>query len=82
LPGLTGFYRFFINNYDIITTPWTSLKRVAFQCADVATTSFEAFKAALTYGLVLQLLSITASSIIDCDSSGIGFGVLLPDRLV
>jgi hypothetical protein len=53
------------------------LKRDAFCWTDAATTAFDALKAALTSGLVLQLPDFTAPFVIDCDVSSSGFGVVL-----
>ncbi|XP_072147870.1 uncharacterized mitochondrial protein AtMg00860-like [Setaria viridis] len=76
--SLMGYYRRFIHNYGIITTPLIALlKREAFCWTNTATTTFNALKAALTSGPVLQLPDFIAPFFIDCDASSSDFGAIL-----
>jgi hypothetical protein len=53
------------------------LKREAFSWTSAATAAFEALKAALTSAPVLQLPDFSKTFIMDCDTSGAGFGAVL-----
>jgi hypothetical protein len=76
--GLTGYYRKFIQSYGDIAAPLTQLlKREAFSWTPAVTAAFEALKAALTSAPVLQLPNFSKTFIVDCDASGVGFGVVL-----
>jgi hypothetical protein len=53
------------------------LKREAFCWTAEASTAFDSLKAALTSAPVLQLPDFEKSFIVECDASGLGFGVVL-----
>jgi hypothetical protein len=76
--SLTGYYRKFVHEYDIIAAPLTALlKRKAFRWTPEATTAFNTLKTALTTAPVLQLPNSAERFIVDCDTSGSGFGAVL-----
>jgi hypothetical protein len=75
--GLAGYYRKFIRDFGIIVSPLTRLlHRDAFAWDDEATAAFEALKGALTTGPVLQMPDFDRPFIVDCDTSGAGFGAV------
>ena len=76
--GLVGYYRRFIKDYGVIVAPLTQLlHKDRFQWSEAADTAFSALKAALTSASVLHLLEFTATFVVDCDTSGSGFGAVL-----
>lgn len=79
--GLSGYYRKFIKNYGIISTPLTSLlRRNSFVWDDKATEAFEALKKALSESPVLALPDFDSEFVIECDASGSGIGAVLQQQ--
>jgi hypothetical protein len=75
---LTGYYQKFIQSYGDIVAPLTQLlKREAFSWTSAVTAAFEALKTAFTSAPVLQLPDFYKTFIVDCDTSGAGFSVVL-----
>jgi hypothetical protein len=76
--GLIGYYRKFVRNYRIITTPLTTLtKNYAFSWTPEATKAFEQLKEVMCKALVLTTPDFTKTFIVECDASGNGIGVVL-----
>jgi hypothetical protein len=76
--GLAGYYRRFIANFGVIARPLTQLlKKEGFTWTMPATEAFEELKKSLTTAPVLQLPDFDKSFIVDCDTSGSGFGAVL-----
>jgi hypothetical protein len=76
--GLAGYYRKFIRDFGLIAAPLTRLlRRDAFAWDKEAEDAFQALKRALTTGPVLQMSDFNKIFIVDCDASGVGFGVVL-----
>jgi hypothetical protein len=76
--GLAGYYRKFIHNFGLIAAPLTRLlRRDAFAWDKDAEDAFQVLKRALTTGPVLQMPDFDKLFIVDCDASGVGFGVVL-----
>ncbi|XP_071678170.1 uncharacterized protein [Lolium perenne] len=76
--GLAGYYRRYIQDFGLITAPLTRLlRRDAFSWDEEATTAFAALQRALTTGPVLQMPDFDEPFVVDCDTSGIGFGAVL-----
>jgi hypothetical protein len=72
--GLTGYYWKFIRSYGDITAPLTHLlKWESFRWSLNAMAAFDA----LTSTPILQLPDFNKPFIIDCDASGLRFGVVL-----
>lgn len=75
---LTGYYRKFIAGYGVVVAPLTALlKRDGFSWTDDAERAFLALKTALTTAPLLQLPNFNKRFIVDCDTSGSGFGAVL-----
>lgn len=73
--GLTGFYRRFIKDYDLITRPLHDLlKKHAFEWNDAATSAFETLKGVMCGALVLELLDFSKTFVVETDASGRGVG--------
>jgi hypothetical protein len=66
-----------INNCNVIAAPLALLKLDAFRWTDIAIAAFEALKAALTCGPILQLPDFTAPFVIGCDTLGTSFSAVL-----
>jgi hypothetical protein len=79
--GLAGYYRKFVQDYDLIAAPLTALLRKSgFGWTDTAVAAFQALKTVLITASVLALPDFTKIFIIECDAS-YGFGaVLLQDK--
>ena len=76
--GLAGYYRKFIRDFGLIAAPLTRLlRRDSFAWDKEAEDAFQALKRALTTGPILQMPDFDKLFIIDCDTSGVGFGVVL-----
>jgi hypothetical protein len=75
--GLTGYYRKFVQDYDKIAAPLTSLLNEGFSWNGEAHTAFQALKTAVTSAPVLALLDFTKGFIVECDASTHGFGAVL-----
>lgn len=76
--GLAGYYRKFIKAYDIITAPLrTLLEKDGFSWSPVAQTTFDALKTTPIVVPILQLSDFSVQFIVECDTSGMGLGVVL-----
>jgi hypothetical protein len=76
--GLAGYYRKFTRDFGLIAVPLTFLLcRDAFAWDKEAEDAFQALKHALTTGPILQMPDFDKLFIVDCDASGVGFGVVL-----
>jgi hypothetical protein len=76
--GLTGYYRKFVQNYGKIVSPLTALlKKNAFTWNPIVYHSFQALKYVMCLTPVLALPNFTNTSILECDASGKGIGVVL-----
>jgi hypothetical protein len=76
--GLTGYYRKFVRNYGVITSPLTALlKKNAFLWSSTATKAFLELKQAITTPLVLRLLDFFKMLVIECDVCGTSLGAVL-----
>jgi len=76
--GLAGYYRRFIQDFGAIVAPLTQLLRKnAFQWTEEAAAAFDALKGALSSAPVLHLPDFSKEFVVDCDTSGSGFGAVL-----
>jgi hypothetical protein len=77
-----GYYCKFACDYNTIATSLTSLlKKEGFYGPKKATTTFDAFKMAITTTLVMALLEFDRFFVVECDASTQGFSaVLLQDK--
>jgi len=76
--GLIGYHRKFVLNYGKIVAPLTSLlKNNYFTWTLIVDQYFQALKVAMCTTPVLALPNFTKTSILDCDASGRGIGVVL-----
>jgi hypothetical protein len=76
--GLAGYYKKFFHDFSLIAAPLTRLLRHnTFAWDKEAKDLFQALKRALTTGPVLQMPDFDKLFIVDCDASGVGFGVVL-----
>ena len=76
--GLTGYYRKFIKDYRLITTPLTALlKKEAFQWSPHAELAFIALKVVVSTPPVLALPNFTKAFVVECDVSVMGLGAIL-----
>ncbi|KAF5480389.1 hypothetical protein F2P56_001144 [Juglans regia] len=73
--GLTGYYQKFIQNYDLIAAPLTSLlKKNDFSWNPEASKAFTALKQAMSHPPILKLPNFSKPFVIECDASGNGIG--------
>lgn len=76
--GLTGYYRKFIQGYGKIAAPLTQLLRKnSFSWTEESTQAFLKLKKAVTNPPVLVLPNFTKVLMIECDTCGVGVGVVL-----
>jgi hypothetical protein len=76
--GLVGYYHKFIAGYDMVVAPLTALlNREAFKWTEEAEGAFQLLKQALMMTPLLQLPNFGKHFIIDCHTSGTGFGTVL-----
>jgi hypothetical protein len=76
--GLTGYYRKFVKNYGKIPAPLTALlNNNSFTWTPVVAQDFQTLKMVMCTTLVLALPDFTKTSVLECDSSGKGIGVVL-----
>jgi hypothetical protein len=76
--GLTGYYRKFVRNHGIVTTPLTELtNKDAFSWTPEATQDFEQLKEEMGKALVLTTPDFIIFFIVECDASRNGIGVVL-----
>lgn len=76
--GLTGYYRKFVQNYNIISKPLASLlKRGAFEWNSEATRAFLELKTAMTSAPLLALPNFNKTFIVEVDACGTGVGAIL-----
>jgi hypothetical protein len=79
--GITCYYCKLIQSYGAITAPLMQLLKEAFCCTSAVASPFDALKSTLTPASVLQLPYFDISFIVDCDTSGLGFGAVLHQRV-
>ncbi|WVZ48905.1 LOW QUALITY PROTEIN: hypothetical protein U9M48_000299 [Paspalum notatum var. saurae] len=76
--GLAGYYRRFILNFDVIAEPLTRLlRKEGFSWLPEAEAAFRKLQQALTTAPVLQLPDFDQEFVVECDTSGSGFGAVL-----
>ena len=76
--GLTGYYRKFVRNYDLIAKPLTNmLKQGNFFWTTDSLTTFTSLKLALATTLVLALPNFSKEFVVETDTFGIGIGAVL-----
>ncbi|XP_066354551.1 uncharacterized mitochondrial protein AtMg00860-like [Miscanthus floridulus] len=76
--GLAGYYRRFIKDFGAIAAPLTQLLRKdSFLWSEAAVAAFASLKQVLFTTPILQLPDFELSFVVDCDTSGSGFGAVL-----
>lgn len=76
--GLTGCYRWFVENYRAIVAPLTQLlKKNAYMWSKAATKAFERLKRAMITLLVLALPDFSQPFVVEPDASSTGLGAIL-----
>ena len=79
--GLTGYYRKFVSNYDIIARAFTNLlKKGKFAWTKDAETAFQELKQAMTSTPTLAMPNFNEPFVIEFDASGDGIGVVLTQQ--
>ena len=79
--GLATFYRMFISNFSTIAAPLTNcLKKKSFVWTDEAQESIQLLKRKLTKASILALPNFDKIFDLNCDTSGVGIGGVLPRR--
>jgi hypothetical protein len=78
LLGLAGYYRRFIQDFGTIAAPLTALlRKEGFRWNEDAVRAFQQLQQALTTAPVLQPPAFDRDFIVECDTPGSGFGVVL-----
>ena len=76
--GLTRFYHKFVQNYERIVAPLTSLlNKDALSWTPEAAQAFEQLKEEMCKALALTTLDFTKSFVVECNASRNGIGVVL-----
>ena len=77
--GLVSFYRRFLKDFSTLATPLTEVikKNVGFKWEEEQEKAFQIIKQKLTNAPLLSLPSFNKTFEIECNSSGIGIGVVL-----
>lgn len=77
--GLAGYYRKFIQHYDILEKPLTKLlkKDVPYKWTNVEQQAFDMIKHKLVQAPVLALPDFSKEFVVETDASGTGIGVVL-----
>jgi hypothetical protein len=76
--GQAAYYRWFIQGYDVITVPLTTLLcKEVFRWNPEAESTFRALQCALMTTPVLQLLDFSRDFNLECDASSFGVGAVL-----
>jgi hypothetical protein len=76
--SLAGYYRKFVQNYDVIAAPLTALlNKDGFSLLEAAEAVFAALKDAETSAPVLAMPEIAKVFIVECDASTYGFDAVL-----